>query len=161
MSTTRLKKYQTIPFLNTATSANPTWARIGMSTIFDLVLNAQVETNDFISYEMPVDDVTYYKPELAQELQTNKGDDAFDEIYSMFQSLPTGEDVKKELLLVFAGNTGTDLAPTYFAWKCNATLILDHFDTVAEKIYFKFSIYEKTAGSVSITGGVPSFTPAS
>ena len=87
------------------------YARIGKSTIFDLVLNAQTEENDFIESEMPTTDVQYYKPELAQELQSNKGDQAFDYLYDMFYDLPTGEAVKKNLLLTFAGNVGTEDAP--------------------------------------------------
>lgn len=56
----RLKKFKTIPFLNISKSEEPSWARIGKSTVFDLVLNAQTNTNDFIQNEMPEDDVVYY-----------------------------------------------------------------------------------------------------
>lgn len=136
----------------------PDWARIGKSTIFDLVLNAQTEDNDFIEDEMTTTDVMYYKPELSQELQANKGDPAFDYLYDMFFNLPTGEDVKKNLLIVFAGNIGTESAPKFRAWDTTSTLILDHFDSVAEKIYFKFSIGKKDKGTCTVTSGVPTFT---
>lgn len=62
---TRLKKHRTIPFLNISATTEPSWARIGKSTVFDLVLNAQTEENNFIENEMPEVDITYYKPELA------------------------------------------------------------------------------------------------
>ena len=91
---TRLKKHRTIPFLNIETMDAPVWARIGKSTVFDMVLNAQTEDNDFIEDEMPTTEIINYKPELAQELQCNKGDAAFDFLYNMFFNLPTGEDVK-------------------------------------------------------------------
>lgn len=136
------------------------WARIGKSTIFDLVLNAQTEENDFIENEMTVTDITGYKPELAQELQCNKGDAAFDYLYDMFYNLPTGEDVKKNLLIVFDGNQGTADAPKYRAWNTMVTLTLDHFDSVAEKIYFKFSIYNIERGTATVTEGKPVFTKA-
>ena len=84
---------------------------------------------------MTVTDITSYKPELAQELQCNKGDTAFDYLYEMFFNLPTGEDVKKNLLIVFDGDQGTADAPKFRAWNTMATLTLDHFDSVAEKIY--------------------------
>ncbi len=154
----RLKKHKTIPFLNISKSDEPEWARIGKSTIFDLVLNAQTEDNDFIEDEMPTSDIKYYKPELAQELQSNKGDAAFDYLYDMFFQLPTGEDVKKNLLIVFAGNVGNEDEEKFNAWDTTATLILDHFDSVAEKIYFKFSISKITRGTVTVSGGVPLFT---
>ena len=134
------------------------YARIGKSTIFDLVLNAQTEENDFIESEMPTTDVQYYKPELAQELQSNKGDQAFDYLYDMFYNLPTGEAVKKDLLLTFAGNVGTEDTPKFNAWNTKSTLILDHFDTVAEKIYFKFCISSIERGTCTVKDGTPVFT---
>ena len=144
--------------MNTATAEAADWARIGKSTVFDLVLNAQTEENEFIEDEMETTDITSYKPELAQELQTNKGDAAFDFIYDAFYNLPTGEGVKKEALIVFAGNTGTEDAPKFKAWKCGVTLILDHLDTVAEKIYFKLAINSIERGTCTVTAGVPTYT---
>lgn len=125
------------------------------------MLNAETEENDFIESEFTVTDVMKYKPALSQELQTNKGDDAFDYLYDMFYNLPTGEAVKKDLLIAFDGNVGTADAPSFKAWKTKATLVLDHFDSVAEKIYFNFSIYEITKGTiVKASDGTPTFTEA-
>nr|DAN87737.1 MAG TPA: hypothetical protein [Caudoviricetes sp.] len=154
----RLKKFKTIPFLNISKSEEPSWARIGKSTVFDLVLNAQTNTNDFIQNEMPEDDVVYYNPKLAQELQANKGDPAFDYLYDMFFNLPTGEDVKKDLLIVFDGNIGEEESPKFKAWKAQSTLILDHFDSVAEKIYFSFTIGSIDRGTATVTAGTPVYT---
>lgn len=154
----RLKKHKTIPFLDISETDTPEWARIGKSTIFDLVLNAQTEENDFIEDEMPTSDIKNYKPELAQELQSNKGDAAFDYLYDMFFNLPTGEAVKKNLLIVFAGNVGSEEEEKFNAWNTTATLILDHFDSVAEKIYFKFSISKISRGTVTVSEGKPTFT---
>lgn len=137
------------------------WARIGKSTVFDLILNAQTEENNFIENELPETDITYYKPELSQELQSNKGDAAFDYLYDMFFNLPTGEDVKKPLLIVFDGNNGTDDDPVFKAWNTQSTLVLDHFDSVAEKIYFKFNINSIERGTATVTDGKPTFTKAS
>ena len=160
MSLERLKKFKTIPFLNISKTEVESWARIGKSTVFDLVLNAQTEDNDFIEDEMPTTEVMYYKPELSQELQCNKGDAAFDYLYDMFFNLPTGEDVKKNLLIVFAGNIGTEEAPKFNAWNTKSTLVLDHFDSVAEKIYFKFSSTSIERGTATVTAGTPTFTKA-
>ena len=114
--------------MNISKTEVESWARIGRSTIFDLILNAQTEDNDFIESEMPTTDVMYYKPELSQELQANKGDPAFDYLYDKFYNLPTGEAVKENLLIVFDGNVGTDENPEFNAWNTTSTLILDHFD---------------------------------
>lgn len=154
----RLKKHRTIPFLNIGTKDAKVWARIGRSTVFDLVLNAVTEESNFIEDEMATTDITGYKPSLAQELQSNKGDAAFDYLYDMFITLPTGEDVKKELLIVFDGSTENASGDEEFrAWDCEATLTLDHFDSVAEKIYFSFSINKKAVGTSTVEAGVPTF----
>ena len=154
---TRLKRHKTIPFLNISTTEEENWARIGKSTVFDLVLNAQTEENDFIEDEMKTTDITSYNPALSQELQCNKGDAAFDYLYDMFFNLPTGEDVKKNLLIVFDGNQGTEEDPKFRAWNTKSTLILDHFDSVAEKIYFKFNINSIVRGTATVTAGKPTF----
>ena len=146
--------------MNIGTGDTINWARIGKSTVFDLVLNAQTEENNFIENEMVTTDITYYKPELAQELQSNKGDAAFDYLYDMFFNLPTGEDVKKNLLIIFDGNQGTEEAPSFRAWNTQATLILDHFDSVAEKIYFKFNINSIERGTATVADGKPTYTKA-
>lgn len=156
----RLKKHRTIPFLNIGDTDAIDWARIGKSTVFDLVLNPQTVDNDFIEDEMPTTDITHYKPELAQELQCNKGDAAFDYLYNMFYQLPIGEAVKKQLLIVFDGNQGTEEAPKFRAWNTKSTLILDHFDSVAEKIYFKFNINNIERGTATVTDGKPTYTKA-
>lgn len=158
MALTRLKKHKFIPYINVSTTSTPSWARIGKSTIFDLTLNANIVTSDFIEDEMPTDDVTYYKPTLPQELQTNAGDASFDFIYGMFKSLPTGEDIKKDVLLVFAGASSP-----FDAWLTNSSVILKDLNSVDEKILFDLNINSIKPGTVVIDAdtGVPTFTPAS
>lgn len=151
---TRLKKFKTIPFINIGADAAPQWARIGKSTIFDLALNANVVTSDFIEDEMPTDDITYYKPTLPQELQTNAGDAAFDYVYDKFHNLPTGEEVKEDVLIVFAGKTSP-----YKAWRSMATMILKDLNTVDEKILFDLNFGGTIdRGTATVTDGVPEFT---
>lgn len=123
------------------------------------MLNAQTEENDFIEDEMATTEVMSYKPALDQELQCNKGDDAFDFVYEMFKSLPTGEEVKKNVLIVFAGATDVSGTETFDAWNTVATLTLDHLDTVAEKIYFSLSFNKIERGTATVAAGVPTFTP--
>ena len=112
-------------------------------------------TSDFIEDEMPTDDVTYYKPTLPQELQTNAGDASFDYIYEMFKSLPTGEDIKKEILICFAGATSP-----VDAWLTNSSVILKDLNSVDEKILFDININKITNGTVTFdeTTGAPTFT---
>lgn len=144
-------------FLNVSNSEVADYARIGKSTVFDLVMNAQTEENDFIDSEQITTDIMSYKPEISEELQANKGDKAFDHLYEMFKKRPTGEDIKKEMLLIFAGNIGTEELPKFDAWKCEVSITLDHFDTVAEKIYFTISINNIVEGVATVENGVPTF----
>lgn len=109
---------------------------------------------------MPTDDVTYYKPTLPQELQANKGDACFDYLYDMFYNLPTGEEIKKSVLIVFAGGTTVGEVTTYKAWLTNSSIILKDFNTVDEKILFDLNINSITKGTVVLAAGVPTFTPA-
>ena len=155
MSLTRLKKHKFIPYINVSNTSTPSWARIGKSTIFDLTLNANIVTSDFIEDEMPTDDVTYYKPTLPQELQTNAGDASFDYIYEMFKSLPTGEDIKKEILICFAGASSP-----VDAWLTNSSVILKDLNSVDEKILLDININKITNGTVTFdeTTGAPTFT---
>ena len=157
MSLTRLKKHKFIPYINVSSTSTPSWARIGKSTIFDLTLNANIVTSDFIEDEMPTADVTYYKPTLPQELQTNAGDASFDYIYEMFKSLPTGEDIKKEILICFAGTSSP-----VDAWLTNSSVILKDLNSVDEKILFDININKITNGTVTFdeTTGAPTFTEA-
>lgn len=110
---------------------------------------------------MPTDDVTYYKPTLPQELQANKGDDAFDFLYDMFYNLPTGEEIKKPVLIVFAGGTASGETTTFRAWLCDASIILKDFNTVDEKILFDINFNSITKGTATVADGVPTFTAAS
>ena len=60
--------------------------------------------------------------------------------------------------IMFAGNVGEENTPKFKAWKCGVTLILEHFDTVAEKIYFKLAINSIERGTCTVADGVPTYT---
>ncbi len=158
----RLTKNQTIPFVNIAKGGEEAdYARIGKSTIFDLVLNANVVSANYIEDEMPTDSVNFYKPTLAQELATIKGDKAFDYFYEMLYELPLGEELVHDVLLVFAGNkSASDAAPSFNAWLVPATVVLKNLNTVDEKILFDLNFSGNiTKGTATVSGGVPTFTP--
>ena len=99
----------------------------------------------------------YYKPTLPQELQTNAGDASFDHIYEMFKALPTGEDIKKEILICFAGATSP-----VDAWLTNSSVILKDLNSVDEKILFDININKIENGTVTFNEetGAPTFTAA-
>lgn len=151
------KKHQTIPFVDIGTTGEADWARIGKSTIFDLVLNAETETLDFIEDENPTDLLKKYKPTLSQELKTMQGDKAFDALFDMLYTLPVGEAAIRKVLLVFpkAGTT----TGTFLAWQVDSTVVLSNFNTVDEKILFNLNFNGNIErGTVTIAAGQPTFT---
>lgn len=163
MATNDLKlwtKPQSMIFINIGTAEEPIWARIGKSTIYDLSLNANVSTLDFIENEIPQDEVDYYKPELPQELATYEGDKAFDYLWDMYYNLPVGTELNKEILLVFPKNIGTEAAPEFQAWDTSSTIVLTNFNTVDRKVTFTIKFNEIERGKATVTDGAPSFTKA-
>lgn len=152
-------KPKSMIFIDTGTDT-PIWARIGKSTVYDLTLNANVVTNDFIEDELPTDEVDYYKPEMSQELATYEGDKAFDYIWDMFYNLPVGTELNKTVLFVFPKNTGTEEAPTFEAWQTVSTIVLTDFNSVDKKVSFTIKINKIERGTATVTDGTPSFTAA-
>ena len=73
----------------------------------------------------------------------------------MFKDRPTGEDIKKEVLIVFAGKSSP-----FDAWKTNSSVILKDLNTVDEKIMFDININKIEDGTATVDGtGKPTFTP--
>ena len=80
----------------------------------------------------------------------------------MLYDLPTGEALKKNVLLVFAGNISSTGAPSFNAWLVPATVVLKNLNTVDEKILFDLNFGGNiTRGTATVSDGTPTFTPAS
>ena len=163
---TTWQKHHTAPYVDIArkTVSNPhpsaDWARVGKSTIFDLALNANTVTFDFIENESPSEFLKNYKPTLAQELRTVRGDKAFDAIFEIMYNLPTSDEAVHDFLLVFpAIKTMTGGNPSMFAWLAPASLIVKNFNTVDEKILFDVNFAgDIIRGTVTTgIGGMPEF----
>lgn len=145
-------------FIDTSTTPNtPDWARIVYSTVFDLAFNAETETLDYISSAAPTDMIKTYKPSMDQETVLEEGDDLFDYMFDLMQSLPTGTAAERPCLIVFpkAGTT----TGTFVAWKVNATITFKNYNPVDKKLTFSLTFAGDIAkGTVTITSGTPTFT---
>lgn len=156
MSLVKLAKTDFIPFIDTSGTINgtwvPVWKRVDLSTIFSLNPNPQTTSQDYISYETPVEVIDKYQPELPQEIAIYQGNPVYDYLFSMFYNLPTGPSVTVPVLICFGG---TDKK----AWRVqNATLVLGELNTVDGKLSFTLKLggnIEK--GVYVITDGVPTF----
>lgn len=156
MALVKLLKSQFLLFLDTAkdsTFAKNVWARIDKSTIFDLALNPQTTSNDYIDNNLPEEEVDRYQPEMGQEIALYQGNPMFDFIYGMIYDLPVGAEVKVPYLLCFGGNEKK-------AWRGMATIVLGNLNTVDGKITFTIKFNTVDKGTYEVKDGAPTFTLA-
>ena len=152
MPEVKLKKTEFIPFLDTSNGAGEAaWKRITKSTIFSLNPSPQTESLDYISTEIPVEEVKNYIPELPQETALYEGDPIYDFVFNMFYELPVGSACVVPALICFGGTAKK-------AWRCDATLVLGELNTVDGKLSFtiKFS-GDISRGTYTIVDGAPAF----
>lgn len=152
----KLKKHQFIPFLDVSGTMGgtwvPEWKRIDLSTIFDLDPKPQTETMDYISCEVPVEEVERYQPQLPQEVALYEGDPVYDFVFNLFYELPVGDGVKVPLLMCFGG-AGKK------AWQVQqCTLELGSLNTVSGKLSFTLHLGgDIERGTYTVANGVPAF----
>lgn len=145
-----LQKHKAIPFINGATEASPNWLRIGKSTICELSYNPQTETYDFIENRMPTVEVESYQLSMEQELQLTSGDPAFEFLAAWFRdpNAHIGENASVDFLWVWNIPSGAD----FYAWRCDAKLTLNNYNTVDKKMSFNISITDYIQGTAAVTG---------
>lgn len=162
MAESKITKNKVIPFIDVSKTANsnswaPTWKRIDKSTIFDLALNPQSESVDYISLESAVEEISSYQPELPQEIALYRGNPIYDFVESLVINLPIGDDLKVPFLLAWPPDAEDKIA----GWQVKeCRLLLGNYNSVDGKIIFTLKLggtIEK--GTVTVTGeGVPNFT---
>lgn len=130
----KLTKNKTIPFINTGTVEVPNWVRVDKSTIFDLVMNPQSESQDYICYETAVEEISSYQPELDQEIAMNEGNPCYDFMFERFYNMPVGAEATLPVLICFAGSGK-------LAWLVNeAVALLGSMNTVEGKLTFTLQL---------------------
>lgn len=152
---TKLKKSQYIIFLDILkdlTLEKSSWKRICKSTVFELALNPQSESREWIDSDTPEEEVMSNQPELPQECALYEGDPVFDFLHDLFVSCPTGEEVKVPYFICFGGTKKQ-------AWRGVATILFDTLNSVDGKISFTIKINSVNRGTYAIVDGAPTFTP--
>lgn len=154
---TKLRKHEFIPFLDVSGTSNsdswsPSWKRIDLSTIFSLNPNPQTETQDYISYETSVEEITQYQPELPQEIALYEGNAIYDYMFSLFFDLPVGSEIQIPFLMCFGGSEKK-------AWQVRkTTVVLGELNTVDGKLSFTLRMGgDIERGTYTILAGVPTF----
>lgn len=159
----KITKNKVIPFIDISdtisTTWEPTWTRIDKSTIFDLALNPQSESVDYICYESAIEEVSSYQPELPQEIALYRGNKIYDYVEQRVIDLPVGDSVRVPFLLCFP----PDSADKIYAWQVKeCRLLLSNYNSVDGKITFTLKLGgDIQKGTVTIDSGVPTFTEAS
>ena len=142
----------------------PEWHRVEKSTIFDMSLNPQSTTEDYIAYETAIEEISGYQPELPQEIAMYRGDAIYDFVEDLVYNLQVGDALRVPVLLMFAPKlVGGALTGEIRAWQIkDARLLLSNFNSVDGKITFTLKLggtYDR--GTVTVTEGAPTFVPAS
>ena len=151
-------KTKVVPFINVGTDSAPDWRRIEKSKTFTLSMNPQVKTYDYISSEIPEDEITGYQPSLAQSITMLKGSDDYEEFFNMLFTLPTGEKAHRDAMVAFyqeKGKSGGD--DVYKAWKIDALVKISQMDTVDESLSLDLSFNKIVTGALSFASGKAEF----
>ena len=162
-----VKKTKIVPFIKTGTSESPKWTQIKKSTSFTLAMNPQTQTFDFISDEIPQNEIDRYQPSLAQSLTMFKGEPDYEAIFDMLYNRATGAEAHREVLIAFYKETASytpsgEPVTVYKAWKVDAIVTLNQMDTVNENIDFDLAFNSITEGAGSVNAqGAPSFAKGS
>lgn len=163
MALTTLNRSKTLLFIDTAAEGSTTsvWSRVDKSTIFDLALNPQTEDYDFIDDDNTQTELKNYKPSLDQEILTVDGNPIYDFMENFFYNLPSGEQAKRDVMVVFPKNIGSTASPSFHAWKANSTLSLGSFNTQDKKITWTINFGAIKKGTATVSdSGVPTFVEA-
>lgn len=166
VKTVKITKDKVAIYLDTSktiTSGNwmPDWSRIAKSTIFDLTLNPQSTTEDYIAYETAIEEISGYQPEIQQEIALYRGDPVYDYIEDLCYDLEVGDALRVPVLLLFPPKMGADnkLTGEIRAWQVQeARLLLSDYNSVDGKVTFTIKLggtYDR--GTVTVSNGKPEF----
>lgn len=163
-----VKKYEIAPFLNTAltsggvvNTSSPTWTRIKKTTSFDLNMNPETESRDFICDKNPTVELLRYAPSFSTPLVMYKGEDDYEFIFKKFFNLAIGDKSKAEIMLVFYQEpVDSSATHTHFlAWKAPCSVTINDLNSVDETITFDTSFNGKIVkGYATVAGNSISFT---
>lgn len=136
----------------------PEWAQIDKSTVLDIAMNAETESQDYISMEMPVEEIKSYKPSMDQEIATFANNPIYEYMFKKFYEAKT---VQLKTLICFPPHGDPEVKQ---AWMVPITAcILNNMNYVEGKLSWNMSFGGNTErGTYTIDEGTgkPNFTKA-
>lgn len=155
MAEARITKNMCIPFIDVSATATPDWKRIDKSTIFEIEMNAETEAYDYISQELPTEEIVSYAPSMDQEIATYRGNPIYDFMFKKFYDCSTAHG--KSLICFPPDSDGRQ--PAWLV--ADTTFVLDAMNWAEGKITWTMRFGGNIQrGSYSVTSGVPVFTAA-
>ncbi len=150
----KIKRSQFLTYLNTGTSANPTWSILGVGiTEYGIDYNPQVDTEKWIIEDNARNDHSSNQKQSSVTQKCYKGDAVFEFINGARDQL----NFKAQILDIDRWNgTGT----TYPAKKNDVMITINSY--MGENAEIEYTIYydgDAVDGSVTFAGTTPSFTP--
>ena len=150
----KIKRSQFLTYLNTGTSANPTWSVLGVGiTEYGIDYNPQVDTEKWIIEDNARNDHSSNEKQSSVTQRCYKGDAVFEFINGARDQL----NFKTQILDIDRWNgTGT----TYPAKKNDVMITINSY--MGENAEIEYTIYydgDATEGTVTFTGTTPTFTP--
>ena len=150
----KIKRSQFLTYLNTGTSANPTWSVLGVGiTEYGIDYNPQVDTEKWIIEDNARNDHSSNEKQSSVTQRCYKGDAVFEFINGARDQL----NFKAQILDIDRWNgTGT----TYPAKKNDVMITINSY--MGENAEIEYTIYydgDATEGTVTFTGTTPTFTP--
>lgn len=133
------------------------YARLGKSTVFDIAMNPETETFDFIEDETPTELLKQYKPSMAQEIYLAEGEPAFDELFQMYLKKPVGTQAVRPAMIVYPKKGVAE--KSFIAQQLNATISFNNFNPVDKKLTFDMKFANIVNGEVTFTNDKPEFEP--
>ena len=155
MSEIRITKNMCIPFIDVSEGDTPVWKRIDKSTIFEIEMNAETESCDYISQEMPSEEIVSYAPSMDQEIATYRGNPIYEFMFQRFYNCSTAHG--KSLICFPADAEGKLLA-----WMvADTSFVLSSMNWAEGKITWTMHLGgDIQRGSYTVTDGVPAFVAA-
>lgn len=122
----KIKRSQVAMFLNTSTTASPTWSLIGNGvTEQTIAYNPQVSEETYIHQDSGTADVESYKVNIPTPMTAIKGDAVFDFVDGIRKGRKVLADARSQVCIVYLYETPTGGA--YEAEKNDCSIQVDDF----------------------------------
>lgn len=136
-------------------NGDPLWKQIDKSTVLDIAMNPESESQDYISMEMPVEEIKSYKPSMDQEIATYANNPIYEYMFAKFYA---AEVTQLRTLICFPPHGDPEVKE---AWMVPiTTCVLNNMNYVDGKLSWSMSFGGNTQrGTYEVDmDGAPTFT---